>query len=182
MDEQRLTAEERQDLVAYLDGELEESAAARLETKLANSATARRELDSLKRTWEVLDFLPMPEATADFSHRTVELLTVQDQRRAVASRSTIDFLRNLSVFMAWLVGLAACFAGGWLALARWPDPNERLIRDLPVIERLDDYQAIPDVEFLRLLHERRVLEEIEKEFELTPTDAPPQPPQKGNLQ
>jgi hypothetical protein len=182
MDEQRLTAEERQDLVAYLDGELEERAAARLETKLANSATARRELDSLKRTWEVLDFLPMPEATADFTHRTAELLTVQDQRRAIASRSAVDLLRNVSVFAAWLLGVVACFAGGWLAVTRWPDANEGLVRDLPVIERLEDYRAIRDVDFLRLLHERRVLDEIDKDFELTPPVVPEQPAPKGNVQ
>ena len=44
-DEQRLTEEERRELVAYLDGELPEVESARVEHRLADSPGARRELD-----------------------------------------------------------------------------------------------------------------------------------------
>ena len=51
----RLTPDERADLVAYIDGELPEVVARAVETKLTYSATARREVEMLKKTWELKD-------------------------------------------------------------------------------------------------------------------------------
>ena len=48
---QRLTDAERANLVAYLDGELNEAETRALGTKLTQSVTARREIESLQKTW-----------------------------------------------------------------------------------------------------------------------------------
>ena len=55
------SAEERDNLVAYLDGELDEAAVRSLEARLARDPQARQELEALKRSWEMLDYLPRPE-------------------------------------------------------------------------------------------------------------------------
>src|SRR3954451_13737717 len=56
-----LSEQERADLVAYLDGELTGEAARALEAKITLDPQARAEAETLKRTWELLDFLPKPE-------------------------------------------------------------------------------------------------------------------------
>ena len=53
----RLTPDERADLVAYVDGELPEAHSRTISTKLTQSATARREVEMLQKTWEMLDHL-----------------------------------------------------------------------------------------------------------------------------
>ncbi len=65
---------ERADLVAYLDGELEGEAARSLEQKLALDPMARAEADTLKRTWDLLDFLPKKEPSPNFTHQTLSRL------------------------------------------------------------------------------------------------------------
>src|SRR5438552_12783946 len=67
-----LSDEDRENLVAYLDGELDSKAARALEAKLNLDAEARAEAEALRRTWEMLDYLPRPEPTATFSSRTLE--------------------------------------------------------------------------------------------------------------
>ena len=67
----QLTPDERADLVAYVDGELPENHARTIATKLTKSATARREVEMLQKTWELLDLLPRPQVTEHFSEKTV---------------------------------------------------------------------------------------------------------------
>jgi hypothetical protein len=62
-----LTAE----LVAFLDGELDVRENEAVEAKISLDSTVRAEADALKRTWDLLDYLPRPEPTASFTERTV---------------------------------------------------------------------------------------------------------------
>jgi hypothetical protein len=48
--------------------------------------------------------------------------------------------------------LLAALAGGFFTVVRLaPDPNRQLLEDLPVLENLDEYRQVDDIEFLRLL-------------------------------
>lgn len=141
-----LTAEEKQELVAYLDGELDEETARTLEAKLSRSTATRREVETLQRTWELLDYLPRPEAPADFTHRTLERL---ETRRLTAS-----------TWRRWIGGLswaASVLAAGIFSFAlvyNWPRPNlpEPSAEDLRLLEHRDYwpyYEKIDNMEFLR---------------------------------
>src|SRR5579884_2574830 len=66
-----LNEEERAELVAYLDGELSGERARAVETRLSLDPAARAEADALKRTWDLLDFLPRPEPSASFTQKTL---------------------------------------------------------------------------------------------------------------
>ena len=55
------------ELVAYLDGELDPAAARRIETKLASDPQARAKATALKKTFDLLDYLPKPEPSATFT-------------------------------------------------------------------------------------------------------------------
>ena len=60
--------------------------------------------------------------------------------------------------LVWFAGLAVCAAGGWAAVAFWPNPNERLVQHLPILERYEAYRAVGDLGFLRSLNDTHVLE------------------------
>src|SRR5689334_17469585 len=75
-DQPPLSEEQRADLVAYLDGELGEPAAQALEAQLQRDPRIRDEAERLRRTWDLLDYLPRPEPRPDFMSRTLERISV----------------------------------------------------------------------------------------------------------
>lgn len=62
------------ELVAYLDGELDPAGARRVEARLANDPAARARATELKKTFDLLDYLPKPEPSPNFTTRTLEKL------------------------------------------------------------------------------------------------------------
>ncbi len=148
----RLSPDERADLVAYLDGELPEAHTRVISTKLTHSATARREVEILKKTWELLDFLARPKAPPEFSERTVSHI----QRIELEGHSWEPLVASWSVQVAWVVvyfiavGLSL---GVGYSLTRWawPDPTARTVRDLTLAEHLDEYLEVGSFEFLSQL-------------------------------
>src|SRR5689334_24912554 len=68
-----LNEQRRDELTAYLDGELDEATAAVVEQRLRDDPALRREAETLKRAWEMLDFLPQPEPSTDFASRTLSM-------------------------------------------------------------------------------------------------------------
>lgn len=149
----RLTDIERANLVAYLDGELNETEAHVLGTKITQSVTARREIDSLKKTWELLDFLPRNEPPDDFSSRTATLALQQVPGRGDWLADAGGRFAPIVTRVAVLLGVAAATATLGFALTwwAWPDPSARLVRDLPIAEHLDELREVRSLEFLRLL-------------------------------
>jgi len=62
------------DLVAYLDGELEHTEVEAIEGKISLDATVRAEVETLKKTWDLLDYLPRQEPSPHFTERTISHL------------------------------------------------------------------------------------------------------------
>ena len=62
------------ELISYLDGELDAAAARKVEAKLAADPALRARAAALKRSFDLLDFLPKPEASRDFTTRTLDKL------------------------------------------------------------------------------------------------------------
>jgi anti-sigma factor RsiW len=149
-DQQRLSIEERSNLVAYLDGELNDAQARSIATKLTQSLTARREVDALQKTWELLDLLPRPRASEDFTTRTLSIATRQVDGRMATAAS--DLARRVGLGLAWASASALLFVIGYfLALRVWPNPTARLARDLSIAESLDEYRDVGSFEFLEQL-------------------------------
>lgn len=142
-----LTEQERADLVAYLDGELTGEAARALETKLSRDPAVRAEAQSLQRTWELLDYLPRPQPTASFTHRTLERLS--PVRTSEARR-----WRRRGLAAGWA---AALLLAGWAGYATfsWVVPNSpgerELLRDLRLIESKRYYDLVEELDFWRAL-------------------------------
>jgi anti-sigma factor RsiW len=167
---------ERDDLVAYLDGELQGEEARRVEAKLAHDQKARTEADSLKRTWDLLDYLPKPpEPSPSFTNRTLEKV---EPIRATGAQPRVApdtgpqpvsppgrWPRRFLLVAGWAAAVVLAIFGGYYAvhLAVRPavqptqvaqpapeKPSERdLVRDLRVIENKRLYDPIEDRDELR---------------------------------
>jgi hypothetical protein len=75
------------DLVAYLDGELDTAAARRVEARLARDPAARARAAELKKSFEMLEFLPKPEPSPNFTSRTLDKLPAVQATGATPSPS-----------------------------------------------------------------------------------------------
>lgn len=145
----RLNDEERANLVAYLDGEADASVARSLEEKVARSVSVRKEVEALEKTWGMLDWLPRPEAPADLASQTITRIHTQ-QLHAEQLEGRIKFGAAVAIKLAaWAVCAVIVFGIGFVSLRfLWRDPSRELIEDLPIVENLESYRAIPDVKFL----------------------------------
>jgi len=148
----RLTAEQRDNLVAYLDGELEEAETQYIDQVLAKSEVARHEVEALARTWELLDLLPKPNATEGFTDRTITTLKVSEMAVPLTEQAWFAYVRKGAIAAVWVAVLSLCGAGGYLLATRAvPNPQAQLMTDLPLIRNLDVYLEIEDLDFVREL-------------------------------
>ena len=147
---QRLSPDERSNLVAFLDGELPEALAQVIATKLTQSVTARREADLLRKTWDYLDFLPRPLASKNFTARTLAEAELLDGRGDRIASAASDLGRRVLLAVGWGAAAVVLCAAGYLITARlWPNPSARLTTDLSIAESLDAYREVGGIEFLR---------------------------------
>lgn len=138
------------DLIAYLDGELNEAAARAVEARLATDPDARRRADAFRRSFALLDALPRHEPEPGFTARTVT-------RLMPAGRSTVIGPAILPPRTSRLASLAMILVAGTLGVVTrlvvqpHDPPTTPLIADLPVIESLPLYIAADDLGFVRRL-------------------------------
>jgi len=151
-EQQRLTPVERANLVAYLDGELAEPESRAIATKLTNSVTARKEVESLERTWELLEYLPRPKASESLAERTLTEVRRIDAGGGRFEAGVAQVTQRVIRTALWVGGAAAAFLLGMvLTQWVWPSPTERLARDLSIAEHLDEYRDVGTFEFLEHL-------------------------------
>ena len=151
-DQLRLTPDERADLVAYIDGELPETHSRSIATKLTQSATARQEVEMLEKTWDLLDYLPLPRVPEQFSQKTISRIQRLELRGSLWEPTVAAWTALLGRAMVYLVTAATFFGLGYAATRWvWPDPTERLVRDLTLAEHLDEYLEVGSFEFLSQL-------------------------------
>jgi anti-sigma factor RsiW len=139
------------ELVAYLDGELDRDANRDVERRLSQDAAYRDRLRRLQQTWDLLDHLPQADVDESFTQSTIAMVAVRaaTEHRDVASRGR----RQRHLWFAGIaLGTALTFAFGFAA-TRWVagSADRQLVRDLPVIENVDLYRYAESIEFLRML-------------------------------
>jgi len=156
----------RDELVAYLDGELDLDTSRRVEQWLAENPAAREELRRMEQTWLLLNQLPRSETDASFTETTVEMIALGGRRKATTrqSRAGSGKLAFIWPLLAWL---ALAISVGMLIASLRPDRNRKLLEDLPVLEHLDAYRHAESVEYLRSLNES---ESFEADVAETETD------------
>ena len=142
----------RDELVAYLDGEIDEETRRRFEDRMARDGASRRELEEFQRAWECLDMLPAATVSESFARTTIEMVAVTAEREQSGPRVT-RFARRHRRWTALVVGLVSGLLGYAAVAARFPGTDELLLRERRLLERIDVYLEIDDIRYLRRLHE-----------------------------
>ena len=140
-----------EEIVAYLDGELSSDEQARVESKLRDDAVYRLRLNQLQQAWDLLDNLRGTEADDEFTASTVAMVALQAEQEVKSQQMRSVRQRSLG----WLALAAAVLlsaAGGYFFLhQRLTQADRKFVRDLPVIEHVDEYSNIDSLSFLKAM-------------------------------
>ena len=165
----RVSVEHRDNFVAYLDGELSPDESKNLERVLADSPVARKDVELLVRTYDMLELLPRPAATVEFTQKTMTTIKLSDMQPDVTQTAWYKWM-HLGIVAAAATGLLV-FTGllAYAGTSRWfPTEEDLLLRDLQVIKNLDQYTQVDQLDFLnRLQGQSRLLQEIQDEVRNT---------------
>lgn len=148
-----------QELVAYLDGELDEESGRRIERRLSEDADYRLRLQHLQRAWDMLDYLPRAHVAESFTQSTVEMVVLSATEDVQQLHKRTSQRRGL----LWLVGggsfLAATLLGYALVASLANRPNRQLVQQLPLIENYDLYRHADSLTFLDQLRDSRLFDD-----------------------
>ena len=140
-----------EELVAYLDGELSRDNAARVEDALSENAEYRLRLKQLQQAWDLMDDLPQSAMDESFTKSTVELVVVSAESEVMATVSRWKTWR----IGVWAASLAAVFVVAWggsaLVNSLGGRDNQQLLNDLPLVQEIDVYDPIDNMDFLEEL-------------------------------
>lgn len=158
-----------EELVAYLDGELDSKAAAEMATKISLNPKLRAEAESLKKAWDALDILPKPQPSANFMTKTVSQVMPVPAMTATATAAAPKPITTPAMQpvvtpkrqWGWLLaGVLVCVFGvstGYLGrMFIVPPPDEKLrdaamLNELSLLKNARLYRHVDDMEFLQQL-------------------------------
>jgi anti-sigma factor RsiW len=153
-DLQPLSDDERAELIAYLDGEADEKTARAMEARLNREPQVRAEAEALRRTYDLLDYLPKPEPSPNFTNRTMTRVSAAFPALASGKPPVRRWPLGIGWVAAVLVAGVLGYAGAPL-FHKSPPPveprtegDQQLVRDLRVIDNLRPYQDAGDIFFL----------------------------------
>ena len=163
--ESDLAEREGQQLVAYLDGELDDETNQEIERRLSADPEYRLRLQQLQQAWDLLDELPRLSRDEGFTRSTVEFVALsarqelkETQQWSRPGKHKTLFIRVVITVSAGILGL---FLGDWF----FGREHRQLLDDLEVISEFDQYRLTEDFEFLQDLEKADVfhLEELSDE-------------------
>jgi hypothetical protein len=173
------------ELVAYLDGELDDAAAVRVEARLARDPAARAAAEAYKKSFDLLDYLPTAEPKPDFTTRTITRLQPVLVAPAAGPPGS-GFVPMLPPrrpvwpeLLGWGVAavlvLVLGYVGHSVARPFQTAPaaaDEPTLADLEVIERLPLYLGVDDLAFLSQLDAANLFGEESLPPSVPVTEAP----------
>jgi len=157
----RLTPEQREELVAYLDGELDPSLLETVESTLSKNQVARHDLNQLSKTYDLLNFLPRVTPDPELSRKTLGRIEAKDSQLKPSLGIDLSRMRRYTIGIVWFLVLSATAIAAFQFSQEFrEDPTKLLLEDLPVIEKVDRYSEVNgEYEFLQKLHEEGIFEE-----------------------
>jgi predicted anti-sigma-YlaC factor YlaD len=166
----RLSTEDRENLAAYLDGELDENSTRRIESVLTSSEVARNEVDVLAQTYDMLDLLPRPRAPGDFTEKTLATAKLTTYRKPLIQQQWYRSARKGAIIAGWGLALLTAGAIGYsLTFRLIPRQDDFLLQQLPLIQKLDVYVETGDIEFVKELSTQK---QLLKELQGSPVNDP----------
>jgi len=142
-----------EELIAYLDGEIEASGRVRVERCLAEDAAFRERLRRMQQTWEALDLLPRTSAGDAFTSSTMTLVVAEQEVAATQAVQQLKARQGRRWWWGAVATAAAAVAGFGLVYRTLTTEDEALVKDLSVIEKVDQLHNTPSVEFLTQLQQ-----------------------------
>ena len=152
-----------EELVAFLDGELDPKQAESVATRLSLDPKLRAEAESLQRAWEILDVLPRPQPSSAFASRTLSqaipvpaTATTQYLGGSAATTAMLPARRSGIAFwvvsaLAVLAAGAGGYAGHLLLAPPKPTAADPALEDVPLMKNLRLYRNVDDMEYLKKL-------------------------------
>lgn len=157
-----------EELIAYLDGELDPKAAEAVATRLTLDPNLRAEADALQRAWDILDVLPRPQPSAAFASRTMSQVVpvpgggsgtqfLAPSGPVTATMPAVPSQRAGAGF--WLAaGLVILLAGagGYVGHRAVAPPLKPVaidppLEDVPLMKNLRLYRYADDMDYLKRL-------------------------------
>lgn len=146
---QRLSSEDRDNLPAYLDGELNEDATRRIESILVQSSVARNDIERLSKTYDLLDELPHPDAPQDFVEKTLATVKMEQVKVSLSDQLWFQTSQKILVLIGWTAALVIASVASFAITNRMIErPDDVLVEELPLMKNLDRYEEVQSVEFL----------------------------------
>lgn len=138
---------------SYLDGELSEDEARAFEARLASSAEERANFQAMKKTWEMLDYLPKPDVTSSFTAKTMEKMHTMGVPATQPGLFVVNHpgIRGFVFAAVLMVLFAGGFGIGSYSSKSTVNVDEELIRNLRLYENKRLYEQIESIEFLKKL-------------------------------
>jgi anti-sigma factor RsiW len=166
--------QEDDDLVAYLDGEMDDETAAAFESRLQREPALQAQAEALKRTWELLDYLPQPEPSATFTSKTLDKIAVLRPQTTSALTVPADVSvityappepqtpqrAKWPTFVGWTAAAVVVFALGYAikgpGVSKVPKlaPEQvetEMALDLRILHQLPQYEVGDNIAFLQAL-------------------------------
>lgn len=131
-------------LVVYLDGQLEADQRQEVETSILQDPELQGRLAALQESWDALETLERPDVGDRFTESTVKFV-VTSELKSKKNRPWAKYFRY------GLIGVASCFCLliGYQATQFYRTADQRqFYQDYSLIEKLDLYQGAGDFEFL----------------------------------
>jgi len=148
-----------EELIAYLDGELDDAGCRRIEQLLMTDPHLRRRLQELERCWDLLDQLEPPPPDDRLTRSTLEMVAVEAAQQAEPLSPGGQWGSWVWAVLALVSLLGATALGLALGWSWAPDPDRQLLEDLPLLENLDCYRQIDEFQFLKALQQRGLFQE-----------------------
>jgi hypothetical protein len=110
-----ISEKDRENLSAYLDGELGDEATEEVVALLGRRQDVRTVAEELKKTWDLLDYLPRPQAPENFTEKTLHKL---DTTKVVLLGRERRWRR--AAVVGWAVTLLLAGVMGFIGAFYWP--------------------------------------------------------------
>jgi hypothetical protein len=106
----------------------------------------------LKKTWELLDYLPMPRLEDQFAERTISHIRLVEASTTSWHPRFQTWVGYVNLAIVYLA-IAGSFAGVGYTCTRWiwPDDGARLASEISLAEHLDAYLDVGSFDFLKQL-------------------------------
>lgn len=169
-----------EELVAFLDGELNAKETESVATRISLDPNLRAEAESLQRAWDILDILPRPQPSPTFTTRTLTLAIPgagNGGSGAIPNQSspTIPIVtQSASSVGFWVISFIVLIASagmGYFAHRELVPPPKQVslspdLEDHSLVKNLRLYRYVDDIDYLKRLDSAELFAD---DFDVAPT-------------